>query len=133
MRRLTVEVEGGTPEQQADCLRRLAWTVGKASENLLPTDSEAVTPANVGFMKSVRCVISLVEMADYDHKLLADAWYSGTGSASRSVNALARATDIDIERLRHILLGEKQATVKELNAICEELAVSVESVKDTEN
>ena len=132
MRRLTVEVEGGTPEQQADCLRRLAFTVDNTAGNLLPANGEAVTTEGVGLLKSVRCVISLVEMADYDHKLLADAWYSGTGSVSRSVNALARATDIDIERLRHILLGEKQATVKELNAICEELAVSVESVKSDE-
>jgi len=128
MRRLTVEVEveGGTPEQQADKLRELAFVV----EHYGPSCSGGpiALKDNPGYWR-----LTIAEMADYDHKLLADAWYSGTGSASRSVNALARAADIDIERLRHILLGEKQATVKELNAICEELAVSVESVKDAEN
>lgn len=126
MRRLLVEVEGGTGEQQADCLRRLAWTVDNTAGELLPASGEAVTTEGVGFMKSVRCTVTLVEMADYDRAKLAAAWFD---SPFGSVNALARATGIELNRMYAILTGDKRATVKELNAICEELNISVESVK----
>lgn len=121
-RRLTVEIVGGTAAEQADILRRLAWNV--QTEQFIHGDwqSGPVTLNGEDYYE-----VHVEQMATYDRKLLADAWYD---SDIGSLNKLARRADIETERLRNIMLGEgKPAAAKELNAICEELGISLESVR----
>lgn len=119
-RRLTVEIVGGTAAEQADILRRLLFTVEHTAKRRLRGGDFAEG-------KRPYWSIELDEMATYDRKLLADAWFD---SDIGSLNKLARRADIETERLRNIMLGEgKPATAKELNAICEELGISLESVR----
>lgn len=122
MRKVKITISGGTAEEQAARLRELAFTVEHHEEYESERDLTSVSPAGKPKHRMV-----IVEMADYDRKVLANAWLHAP--AGRSVNKLARATQIECMRLYGILLGEKRATVKELDAICEELNISVESVR----
>lgn len=122
-RRLTVEIVGGTAEEQANKLKELAFDV----EHFGPRHSGGPMALrdNSGHWR-----LTIEEMATYDPKLLADAWFD---SDIGSLNKLARRADIETERLRNIMLGEgKPATAKELNAICEELGISLQSVRGAE-
>ena len=121
-RRLTVEIVGGTAEQQASYLRSIAFSIESGATWLYSGKiNHSITVEGLSYTAVIE------EMATYDRKLLADAWYD---SDIGSLNKLARRADIETERLRNIMLGEgKPATAKELNAICEELGISLESVR----
>jgi len=109
MRRVMVEIMGGTADEQADILRRMAWDVDHDKIHGIQSG-----PVTLGEGKEDYYSVTVEEMAEYDHRLLAAAWY---GSRFRSHNALARATDIPDDQLALILLGEEKATVKQLNAL----------------